>query len=128
MKLEFNHAGIKCGDVEASLKFFTEVLGFEKDFEVEILGKRCVFVRLGKLLVELEEMKGKVTPPAAPPELGLSHLAFDVENIEKTAEELKARGAMFVIPPFQIRPTRKTAFIKGPEFVMIQLVEDLPEK
>ena len=125
--MDFNHVGIKCSDVEAALKFYTEVLEMKLDFEVEILGKRCVFLNRGTLDLELEEVKTKTPPPAGFPEFGLSHLAFKVNDIEATANDLKSRGAQFLIPPFQVRPTRKTAFIKAPDGVLIQLVEDLPE-
>ena len=47
MEIAFNHVGIKCSDLEESMKFYTEVMGMKKDFEVEILGKRCVFVSMG---------------------------------------------------------------------------------
>jgi len=125
--MEFNHIGIKCSDQAAAVKFYTEVLGLEVIFEVEILGRRCIFVGKGPLQIELEEVKTKTQAPAGPPEIGLYHLAFKVEGIEARADELKSRGAEFLIPPFQIRPTRKTAFIKAPDGVLVQLVEDLPE-
>ncbi len=126
--LKFNHSGIKCVDVDASFKYYTEVIGLEKLFEVEILGKRCIFVGKDAFQLELEEIKVAPQMPAGPPEVGLSHLAFESDDIEKDAEELTARGAEFLIPPFQIRPTRKTAFIKAPDNVMIQLVEDKEEE
>lgn len=125
--MEFNHAGIKCSNMEESLKFYTETLQMEMDFEVEILGKRCVFLKKGTLSLELEEVKSKSQPPAGFPEFGLSHLAFKVDDIEAAANELKSRGGQFLIPPFQVRPTRKTAFLKAPDGVLVQLVEDLPE-
>jgi len=128
MEIEFNHIGIKCSDQEAAVKFYTEVLGMEKLFEVEILGRRCIFVGRGPLQIELEEVKTEVEPPQAPPDAGLYHIAFKVEGIEQVAEELKERGAEFLMPPFQIRPTRKTAFVKAPDAVLVQLVEDTPEQ
>lgn len=126
--LKFNHTGLKCVDVDATLRFYTEVIGLDKLFEVEILGKRCVFVGKDHFQLELEEIKGEIKEMPGLPEVGLTHLAFESDDIEKDAEELTARGAEFMIPPFQIRPTRKTAFIKAPDNVLIQLVEDKEEE
>jgi catechol 2,3-dioxygenase-like lactoylglutathione lyase family enzyme len=127
MTLEFNHFGIKCTDFQASVKYYTEVLGLEKLYELEVLGKSCVFVGNGTIEIELEDAGANTPPPAAPPAAGLTHFAFMVKDIDKLAQELKDRGAQFMFPPFNIRPTRKIAFIKAPDSVLIQLIEDFPE-
>lgn len=124
--MEFNHVGIKCSNMDESIKFYMELLGMELDFEVEIMGKRCVFVKKGAFTLELEEVKSKSEPPKGFPEFGLSHISFKVDDIEAEAEALKGQGAQFLIPPFLVRPERKTAFIKAPDGVLIQLVEDIP--
>lgn len=123
--MEFNHVGIKCSNMEESIKFYTEIIGMEMDFEVEILGKRCVFVKKGIFTLELEEVKTKSEPPKGFPEFGLNHFTFRVDDIEAESKDLITRGAQFLIPPFLVRPERKTAFIKAPDGVLVQLVEDI---
>jgi catechol 2,3-dioxygenase-like lactoylglutathione lyase family enzyme len=127
MNLELNHIGIKCSDIQASLTFYTEVMGLEKIYEVEVLGKPCIFVGNGTVQIELEASVVSIASPTEPPACGLTHFAFHVTGIEAVADELKSRGAPFLFPPFAIRPTRKTAMIKAPDGVLIQLIEDLPE-
>jgi catechol 2,3-dioxygenase-like lactoylglutathione lyase family enzyme len=127
MALEFNHFGIKCTAFQETIKFYTEVLGLEKLYELEVLGKKCIFVGNDTIEIELEDAGASVPSPPMPPAAGLTHFAFMVKDIEKLADELKGRGAQFMIPPFNIRPTRKIAFIKAPDSVLIQLIEDFPE-
>lgn len=123
----FNHIGIKCSDLEASIRFYTEAMGFRKLYELEVLGKPCVFVGNDTLEIELESSGSKAAPPANAPEHGLTHFAFMVDDIDGLAKTLAARGAPFLIPPFNVRPTRKICLVKAPDGVLIQLIQDFPE-
>ena len=127
MNLELNHIGIKCSDLEEAKKFYIDVMGFRIIYEVEVLGKPCVFVGNDTVQIELEASAISIESPSVPPACGLTHFAFHVTGIEAASDELKSRGAQFLFPPFAIRPTRKTAMIKAPDGVLIQLIEDLPE-
>lgn len=123
--MRFDHVGIKTTDLEASLAFYTGVLGFEKTYEVEVMGSPCVFLARGGVEIELETIGAAAQPPAGPATAGLNHLSFKVDDIDAVAAELTARGGEFLIPPFQIRPTRKTGFMKAPDGVLVQLIQDV---
>ena len=125
--MKFDHIGIKCTDLEASVKYYTEVLGFEKTYEVEVMGKPCVFVARGGLEIELESIGAAGDAPVAPPNVGLTHFAFETDDIDGLAKEFLDNGAEFMIPPFQIRPSRKTGFVKAPDGVLIQLIQNFPD-
>ena len=124
--MKFLNIGVKCSDQEATLKYYTEVLGFKKLYELEVMGAPCIFVGNDTVEIELERSKSKDGPPSAAPEYGLSHFALESDDIEAEAKALRERGAEFLLPPFQIRPTRKIAFIKAPDGVLIQLIQDFP--
>ncbi|HOO57572.1 MAG TPA: VOC family protein [bacterium] len=125
--MKFTHFGIKCSDIEASLKYYTEVIGLKKLYALEVMGAPCFFLGNDTFEVELEKANSKDEPPTNGPVFGLSHFAFEVDDIDGLAEDLKQRGAEFMLPPIQIRPTRKIAFIKAPDGVLIQLIQDFPE-
>ena len=126
--MRFNHFGIKCTDIQGAITYYTQILGLKKLYELQVMGKACVFVGNDTLEIELEDAGANVPSPPAPPAAGLTHFAFSVQGIDALAEDLKGRGAQFLFPPFNIRPTRKIAFIKAPDSVLIQLIEDFPEK
>jgi catechol 2,3-dioxygenase-like lactoylglutathione lyase family enzyme len=43
--------------------------------------------------------------------------------MDKFAAEMKAKGVEFVVAPFQARPGVKLAFIKAPNNVLFEIIE-----
>ncbi|MFA6448523.1 MAG: VOC family protein [bacterium] len=127
MDNRFLHFGIKCSDLDESLKFYVDVMGFKKLYELQVMGNPCIFVGNETVEIELERANSNEAPPKNPVMFGMGHFAIEVEDIDAKAKELAARGAQFMMPPFQIRPTRKIAFIKATDGVLIQLIQDFPE-
>ena len=62
--------------------------------------------------MEVEDTSGN-------PRWGLYQLAFTVEDLDATVEELQAKGAELDY----LRPEIKRAFFKGPDNVQIELIE-----
>ena len=108
-----HHVGITVKDLDASIRFYHDVLGLEFSnepspwFEGEELGKgvgvpgaalRQVSLLLGDTTLELLEYK---SPPSETPSplkshsLGASHVAFQVDDIHATKAELEARESPF---------------------------------
>ena len=44
-------------------------------------------------------------------------------GIDGLVKDLKAKGAEFTVEPFDIRPGTRIAFLRGPEGVLIELVD-----
>lgn len=95
MKLDtIHHIAIIGSDYEKSKKFYVEILGFEvirenyreerKDYKIDL--------RQGNVELELFIIPGRPKRPSYPEANGLRHLAFKVEDVEKTAKELQALG------------------------------------
>ena len=113
--------GLLVEDMEAAEKLYTEVLGMEL-IERLPLGEagEVLFVDAGGVRLELipkaafagEERLG-IT--------GVHHLSFEVDDVEKAAEELKAKGADFFIEPFEALPGMTLAFFDGLDGVNLQL-------
>jgi len=55
----------------------------------------------------------------------LDHLAFDVENLQNTVEELRRKGIEIIAEPFSIGSSIgwKEAFVKDPNGIWIELLE-----
>jgi len=52
---------------------------------------------------------------------GVHHLSFKADDVEKTAEELKAKGVSFIKEPFEAMPGMTLAFFDGLNGVNLQL-------
>jgi lactoylglutathione lyase len=72
-------------------------------------------------------------PPAHPhepnrmepllPHYGLEHIGLTVDDIDAAVEELRAKGAEIVVGPVTRNPGLRLAFVRGPEGIMIELVQ-----
>lgn len=124
--MKWNHTGIKTSDMARSLHFYIDVLGFQMQEELNLLGKIFYFVGNDTVLLEIEEGNPNDTQANAMVLTGLYHLCFTVEDLEKTAKHLRENQVKFLLEPSQFRPDRKIAFIEDPDGVLIQLIEYLP--
>lgn len=94
--LRTGHIGLNVTDLDRSLPFYGDVLGFDVLGQGEEDGRRFAFLgRDGQLVLTLwQQADGAYAPALA----GLHHLAFETESIEqvRAAEtRLKARGVDF---------------------------------
>ena len=108
-----HHVGITVNDLEVSIRFYHDVLGLEFSnepspwFEGPELGPavgvpgaalRQVSLSAGSTTVELLEYKSPPSATAAPLDsnnIGASHIAFLVDDIEAKKTELEAKGVRF---------------------------------
>jgi len=123
--MRWNHVGIKTADLGRSIHFYCDVMGFRKLEEVEVLGRLYHFVGNDTVTIEIEECKPADTQADMREHSGLYHLCFTVDDLEKTAADLKLKDVPFMLPPSQFRPDRKIAFIRDPDGVIIQLIQYL---
>lgn len=95
MKLEtIHHIAIIGSDYEKSKYFYVDLLGFEvirenyrkerDDYKIDL--------RLGDMELELFIIKGCPKRASYPEAYGLRHLAFRVESVEETAQQLHQLG------------------------------------
>ena len=137
------HFGIVVTDMEKSLEFYRDMLGFkikidaleEGKFIDAILGLKDVKVRTIKMfaddgnLIELlwyQSHKSKQIENKEIFDIGASHPAFTVENLDEEYKRLKEKGIKFISLP-QISPNgkAKVAFCYDPDGVPVELVEEL---
>lgn len=108
-------------DMKAAEKLYTEVLGM-KVIERLSLGEagEALFLDAGNINLELIP-KAAFAGEKRLGITGVHHLSFKVDNVEKTAEELKAKGVEFVKEPFEALPGMTLAFFDGLDGVNLQL-------
>lgn len=137
------HTGIVVTDMVKALTFYRDLLGLEvvQDFSDEgdyidsISGLSGVRVRMVKLTTNdgsMVELLQYLSHPREAPDnhqlcdIGCSHIAFSVDNIDKEYTRLLKSGVRFNCPPY-ISPDgyAKVTFCNDPDGARIELVEVL---
>jgi catechol 2,3-dioxygenase-like lactoylglutathione lyase family enzyme len=105
--LEFwhHHGGISVPNLEASIKWWHDVLGFDvaERFSIAAIPAEVAMLRNGSLHMELFEVAGAAALPAERREPdtdvythGNKHVSFAVCDVKEFAAELRRRGADIV--------------------------------
>jgi catechol 2,3-dioxygenase-like lactoylglutathione lyase family enzyme len=139
---DIRHTGIVVIDLEASLYFYSDLLGFQVVKKMEesggyidkILSLRNVKVTTVKMAAPNGQMIELLHYDSHPRkqgsraicDIGISHIAFTVENLNSVYERLESKGVSFNSPPqLSSDGYAKVGFCKAPEGTFIELVEVL---
>ena len=133
MVAKIEHIGIVVKNLEKSLRPYQELLGLKlkETEEIEVQGamNRVAFMPIAGVNVELVHTTAQTGLAAEflkEHGEGIHHIAFEVEDLEKTFQDLRSRGVKFVWDKI-ITGSRgsKVAFFKSEEFngVYIELVQ-----
>ena len=103
-------------DMEESIKFYTEVMGFKIDSQYDLgpAGAITLLKGEGETMIEIIENPRD--------EVGLFSIGMDVDNLDKELKELKSKGAKVTMEPTQIT-VGALAFIEDPNGVRIALIQ-----
>jgi lactoylglutathione lyase len=117
--MKVKYATIAVSNMDESIKFYTEVLGFRIDSQLNPYpGFNITFlVDEGDAMIELIE---NVKEPKKP---GLFLVGMEVQDMDKTAKELISNGAKFTRGPVEVGDGAKLAFLKDPNGVEIELIQ-----
>ena len=130
-----SHICIGVSDIEASLAFYTAVLGMDVVFDVELEGAgldsvtggaaqqgRMVGGLIGAAMVELLSL-GAVPECPKGPHLGYTNMSFRVDDLDHTHDALRRHHAdVRADPPVDIGGVRMF-FIYDPDGTPIELLE-----
>ncbi|MCI4357143.1 MAG: VOC family protein [Thermoplasmata archaeon] len=127
--MRFSHTSITVRDMDATIRFYTEVLGleFERRRRIEENKAEIAFVRDPETGARVELTHWDDKPVF---EVGeqLDHLAFDVPDVAEAVASAKAKGARVAKEPYSLAGgTSRIAFLLDPNDVWIELIERHPE-
>jgi catechol 2,3-dioxygenase-like lactoylglutathione lyase family enzyme len=142
LPLRASHVGICVSDLERSLAFYRDALGFAVESELRVAGEpsqtllrlrdvdlRAVYLVLGGLRIELLHYaspghRGDAEPRAMN-QLGLTHLSLRVDDLDRMQEQLESRGVRVLrdsrIDHAKLRA--RAVFVTDPDGTLIELVE-----
>jgi lactoylglutathione lyase len=121
---KYDHIHLKSPDPERTARYY------EFMFDAEILrlhysdGEPRIGIKLGGTLLYISDTRGKPTgaAPAERPFWGMEHIGFVVEDVDKTAEELRRKGAVFGQELQSPKPGVRNVYVLAPENVHIELI------
>jgi len=116
-------------DLQQSVKFYTDVLGFSISRKIEMAeaGLSAVFVEKDGSKIELMGYRGEIPKRSEGIEIKMGgssipindHITFTVDDIGATVTELKEKGVIFYLE----QGGMKLDSFKDPNGVLIELVE-----
>ncbi|MBI4516844.1 MAG: VOC family protein [Deltaproteobacteria bacterium] len=136
------HIGICVADMERSLRFYRDALGFTYLSEIRIGGEptatllqlpevdlhACYLERDGTRIELLHYLSpGAVSAPRPRPlnQLGLTHVSLRVTNLNEVVDKLRAAGAAVIEPSHIDFPAFAAAaiFVTDPDGTLLELVQ-----
>ena len=122
----FHHVAIICSDYRRSKHFYSELLGFE--IIAEHYREHRDSYKLDLALpsgeqIELFSFADAPTRPSYPEAQGLRHLAFAVEDVEKSVAILSAKGIQ--LEPVRVDPYtgKPFTFFSDPDGLPLELYQ-----
>lgn len=121
-----HHVAIICSDYEKSKKFYTEVLGFSiiKETFREARNSYKLDLRVGEnSQIELFSFPNPPQRVSKPEACGLRHLAFEVDDIEQTVSDLKAKGVEVENIRIDEITGKRFTFFQDPDALPLEIYE-----
>ena len=126
----FDHVHLRSPDPEATATFFEPMFGAEAKRDTYppgtlYPGQQRISLTLGgqKILIAPTHPHDPMTPAPAFPYYGLEHIGLTVDNVDEACKELQRKGAEIAIGPLTRSPGLRLAFVRGPEGIMVELVQ-----
>lgn len=145
MITRMHHVSLFVTDIDRSLDFYTRALGFplisrSDDWGGEFLDAVCGGIPNLRINIALIDAAGQVveliqvlSPPGLPTDVlasgkGIARIGFEVDDIESTVRELRARGVRFMsdivtvtVKPEQHYSDGKAIKFKDPDGIILEL-------
>jgi len=130
VEFKFDHVHIKCHDINVARKFYEEMFNAKTIYEAKLRNAPMVMMEIGGAPIIIAEAgEGEILDLQKEPKeniwirYGIGHFGVRVDDLDKAARELRAKGAEFIWEPREMRGGVRAAFIRGPENDVIEIVQ-----
>lgn len=129
MFIQYDHIHIACSNLNEAVNFYVKVLDAKIHKDQSAAGQGTIDLDLGGILLRLSDIYEAEDPVklarlpkarAGGPHFGLHHLGFTLDSVRRMAE-IKSRGAVFVVEPYQYQAGSWAAVLLGPDNVRVEL-------
>ena len=124
-EFSYDHVHLRSPNPDETAAYYERMFGAKVIKSVMSNGIERTDMNLGGVMVFIAQV-----PPDAnladKPEgsfVGLDHLGLRVRDIDRVCDELRAKGAEFTVEPRTIRPGVRIAFVRGPQNVLIEILD-----
>lgn len=117
--------GILVSDINASLKFYQDLLGLKFIEKIPVWFGTMYRLRFGSSDFKL------IVPRTMPPkgaigleaQIGFRYVTFVIKNLSRVCATLQEKGIAFEIPEKEMRPGVKIAMVRDPDGNIVEFVE-----
>lgn len=123
---KIHHIAIICSDYERSKAFYTNVLGFRVIKETYRLERQSYKLDLsldGIYIIELFSFPTPPPRPSRPEAAGLRHLAFEVDDVQAEAIQLRQHGVAVEDIRIDEITKKKFTFFTDPDGLPLEIYE-----
>lgn len=117
MAEHLHHVHLFASDVDASIRYYTELVGGEVVLDAELAGARNVFIRIGSGRLHLYDQ-----PPRHPGPGTVHHVGIQTDDIDAAVERLTAGGVALRKGVTDLGAWRYV-MVPAPDDVLIELFE-----
>ncbi|WP_442601945.1 VOC family protein [Paenibacillus sp. KN14-4R] len=116
--MQFHHASIEVSNLDRSITFYREMLGFIVESQLEAMGERIAFLTLGEFRLELVQpaITAKIQHRS-------THLAFAVHDLQGQMDILQSRNMLPCEGPYNLENGWRISFYEGPNGELLEFVE-----
>ncbi len=134
-----NHSAFTVSNLERSIAFYCDIIGFKVDTTLEAQGPaiqqitgfpdahlKIAHLLLGSFRLELIQYlapKGRPVDPSTC-NVGTAHIAFYADDVDRTCRELQAKGVRFKGAPVAAASGRpRVAYFLDPDGITLELAQ-----
>ena len=130
MSIKLSHLAVTVKDMEESLRFYTEGLGFKRAFDIprHETGEPWIVYLVASPGHFLELFYGgKEEKPWNEEQIGFAHICLEVDDIHEAVERVRSAGYPIDSEPRQANDHNWQAWIHDPNGIRIELMKIVPE-
>ena len=118
-----DHVEITPSDVEKTIDFYVDIIGFTVKSRHEIDRppmKEVIYLELGDTVIELISAENPSPKSEDPWQVQYRGIALEVEDMDKAVEHLKSKGVEITVPPVDLGNSLRGE-IRDPDGLIIEL-------